>query len=211
MLPLTAGYVPFALVLGAAVAAHGDVIAGWSGSWLIYGGSAHLAAVRTLHDTGPAVAILTGLAIHARLLVYSASLARQWAGQPRWFRLVGAALIIDPTWAVSEPYGEQCTDPVARRHHFIAAGLTLGTVWSGAIAAGILVGPRLAWLDVDIVVPLCLVALIGPSVRDGGQRIIGAAAATAVATRHFPAGAGLLVTIAAGVAAGASAQRGAGS
>jgi predicted branched-subunit amino acid permease len=55
MLPLLAAYIPFALVIGAAVAEHGSPVAGWSGSWLIYGGSAHLAAIRTLDEAGPAV------------------------------------------------------------------------------------------------------------------------------------------------------------
>ena len=43
MVPFVLGYAPFALVIGAAVAKSGDPLAGWSGSWLIYGGSAHLA------------------------------------------------------------------------------------------------------------------------------------------------------------------------
>jgi predicted branched-subunit amino acid permease len=38
--------------------------------------------MRTLDDAGAVAAILTGLLINARLLVYSASLARRWAGQP---------------------------------------------------------------------------------------------------------------------------------
>ncbi|MFM2076504.1 MAG: hypothetical protein RJA49_394, partial [Actinomycetota bacterium] len=54
MLPLIAGYLPFALVVGAAVAEHGTPWAGWAGSWLIYGGSAHLATVRTLDKAGHA-------------------------------------------------------------------------------------------------------------------------------------------------------------
>ena len=73
---------PFALVIGSAAADHGTPLAGWAGSWLIFGGSAHLAAIRTLDDAGAVAAILTGLLINARLLVYSASLARRWAGQP---------------------------------------------------------------------------------------------------------------------------------
>jgi hypothetical protein len=44
MLSFVAGYAPLALVLGAAVSSHGDALAGWSGSWLIHGGTAHLTA-----------------------------------------------------------------------------------------------------------------------------------------------------------------------
>ena len=130
MLPMLVGYVPFALVIGSAVADHGSSFAGWAGSWLIFGGSAHLAAIRTLDEAGVAAAILTALLIQARLVVYSASLARRWSGQPRWFRVTAAALIIDPTWAVADQHAEECKDPREQRRFFVAAALTLGIGWS---------------------------------------------------------------------------------
>ncbi len=122
---------------------HGAPVAGWAGSWLIYGGSAHLAALQTLDQSGAAAAILTGLLVNARLVVYSAALARRWPDQPRWFRFAAAGLIIDPTWAVAERHAESSADPAAQRRYFLAAGLTLGVGWSAAIAAGALLGARL--------------------------------------------------------------------
>lgn len=203
MLPLLAGYAPFALVIGSAVAQHGAPLAGWAGSWLIFGGSAHLASIRTLDDAGAVIAILTGLLINARLLVYSASLARRWAEQPRWFRVAAAGLIIDPTWAAAEQHADQCTDLAQQRRYFIAAGLTLGSGWSAAIAAGALVGAHLGWLDLDIVVPLCLLGLVGSGLRSRGARsVIAVAASVAVLTAGWPAGTGLLAAIAAGGATG---------
>jgi len=208
MLPLLAGYCPFALVIGATVAAHGDRLAGWAGSWLIYGGSAHLATLRTLDHAGPVIAILTGLLINARLLIYSASLARRWPDQPRWFRFVAAGLIIDPTWALAERHGEQCTDLAAQRRYFVAAGLTLGIGWSATIAVGALLGGHLEWLDLDIVVPLCLLGLVGQGLRTRGARtVIAVAAAAAVLTAGWPAGSGLLIAVAAGAIAGLMCDR----
>ncbi len=52
MLPLSVGYVPLALVIGAAAADHGAPLAGWTGSWLIFAGSAQLVAIRTMDDAG---------------------------------------------------------------------------------------------------------------------------------------------------------------
>lgn len=203
MLPLIAAYAPFAVVIGAAVADHGAVLAGWAGSWLVFGGRAHLATIRTLDDAGPVIAIFTGLLINARLVVYSASLAGRWPQQPRWFRIAAAGLIIDPTWAAAERHAEQCDDLAQQRRYFIAAGLTLGCGWSGAIAAGALAGARLAWLDLDIVVPLCLLGLIGSALRTGGARsVIVVAALVAVLTVHLPAGSGLLLAIVAGTSVG---------
>jgi predicted branched-subunit amino acid permease len=208
MLPMLAAYIPFALVIGSAVADHGAPVAGWAGSWLIYGGSAHLAAIRTLDDAGAVPAMLTGLLINARLVVYSASLARRWRDQPRWFRIAAAGLIIDPTWAVSERFAEQCPDPREQRRYFIAAGLTLGAAWSGAIALGAIMGARLDWLDLEIVIPLCLLALVGPGLRQPGARpVIVVAAATALLTANWPSGTGVLAAVVAGCATGVANEK----
>jgi branched chain amino acid efflux pump len=203
MLPLLIGLAPFALVIGSAVAAHGSPVAGWAGSWLIFGGSAHLAAIRTLDDAGAVAAILTGLVINTRLLVYSASLAQRWREQPRWFRVVAAGMIIDPTWRAADHHAQECTDPRQQRRFFIAAGLTLGTGWCGAIALGAFTGARLDWLDLDIVIPLCLLGLVGAGLRAAGARsVIVVAAVAALITASWPAGTGLLVAVIAGCAAG---------
>lgn len=208
MIPLLAAFIPFGLVIGSAAADQGEPLAGWAGSWLIYGGSAHLATIRTLETAGPVAAIVTGLLVNARLLVYSASLAQHWREQPRWFRVAAAGLIIDPTWAAADKHAGHCTDPRAQRRYFIAAGLTLGLGWSGAIAAGALVGARLDWLDLEIVVPLCLLGLVGAGLRASGARsVIVVAAATALLTAGWPAGTGLLMAVAAGCAAGMASER----
>jgi predicted branched-subunit amino acid permease len=203
MLPLLAGYVPFALVIGSVAADRGAPVAGWAGSWLIYGGSAHLAALQTLQQSGPAAAVLTGLLVHARLVVYSAALARRWPDQPRWFRLAAAGLIIDPTWAVAERHADTEANPAAQRRHFVAAGLTLGVGWSAAVAAGVLLGARLDGRHLQVVVPLCLLGLVGPGLRAAGSRaVVVVAAAAAALTADWPNGSGLLVAVAAGCAAG---------
>lgn len=208
MLPLVVAYAPFALVIGSAVASHGAPLAGWAGSWLIFGGSAQLAAIRTLGQAGAVAAILTGLLVNARLLVYSASLARRWTGQPRWFRLVAAGLIIDPTWAAAERYAEKSTDLRQQRRHFLAAGLTLGAGWSGAMAVGVVLGGRLDGLHLDIAVPLCLLGLVGAGLRAaGGRSVIVIAAAVALLTASWPAGTGLLAAVGAGCAAGLAPNR----
>lgn len=203
MLPLVVAYAPFAAVIGATVADRGDALAGWAGSWLVYGGSAHLAAMRALDDGGVVVAILTGLLVHARLLVYSAALARRWAAQPRWFRVAAAQFVIDPTWAAAEGFAERCADPVAQRRHFLAAAVTLGIGWSLAMAAGVLLGDRLGHVDLEIAVPLCLLALVGDALRArAARRVVLAAGVTAWVTAGWPSGTGILTAIAVGVLAG---------
>ena len=50
MAPFVLAFAPFALVIGSTVATLDNPVAGWAGSWLIFGGSAHLAAVRGIAD-----------------------------------------------------------------------------------------------------------------------------------------------------------------
>jgi len=208
MLALLAAYVPFGLVIGSAVAEHGDLLAGWSGSLLILGGSAHLATIRTLDETGAVAAVLTGLLVNARLLVYSASLARRWTGQPRWFRFAAAGLIIDPTWVAAERHADRCDDAADRRRYFLAAGLTLAAGWSTAIAAGALLGTRLDWLDLRIAVPLCLLGLVGPGLRKSGAwSVCLVAGVAALVTIKWPSGTGLLVAVVAGSLTGLAVDR----
>ena len=205
MLPLVVAYVPFALVIGTAVADHG-LPAGVVGTAVIFGGSAHLATIRSLEGAGVAAALLTGLVVNARLVVYSAALARRWRGQPRWFRLVAAAFVIDPTWATAERLAEECPGPARQRRRFLAAGAALGIGFTAAVAVGILAGARSGMPDLEVAVPLCLVALIGPSLRrPSDQRVVAAAATVALLTAGWPSGTGLLAATLAGCLAGTGA------
>jgi predicted branched-subunit amino acid permease len=206
MLPLLVGYAPFAMVLGAAVAAHADPAAGWAGIWLVLGGSAHLATLRALGDGSAWLAVATGLVVNARLMVYSASLATVWSRHPRWFKMIGAALLIDPTWAVARSRAARPGTPSAQRRYYLGAAVTLSIGWCLMITAGMLVGAR--WserLDLGVTVPLCLIALVGPRLleRDLRPTVI-AAAAIALVARGLPAGSGLLVAVAVGALLGAS-------
>lgn len=202
MLPFIAGYAPFALVIGAAVADHGDELAGWSGSWLVYGGSAQLAALRGI-DAGVVLAVAAGLLVNARLLVYSASLAGPWREQPRWFRMVAAALIIDPTWALAQRRAGDGSAPRAQRRFFLGAGVALGIGWSALMAIGVMVGSAAGRPELEIAAPLCLSALIGPPLAQAGNRApIIVSAAVTLATLAMPAGLGILCAIAAGALAG---------
>jgi predicted branched-subunit amino acid permease len=201
MLPMIAGYLPFALVIGGAVGAHGDVLAGWAGSWLIYGGSAHAATLRTLGGGGVLLAIGTGILVNTRLAVYSSSLAARWRTQPRWFRIAAAPLIIDPTWAIANARPAQA--PAAERAFFLAAGTTLGVAWSAFIALVIVLGDALPADHLAVAVPLCLIALIAPRLAERDGRAVCAAAGTAAwFATTLPSGLGTLVAIAAGTMAG---------
>jgi predicted branched-subunit amino acid permease len=210
MLPLVVGYAPFALAVGAVVAAHGDVVAGWTGSWVVYGGSAQIATLHTLETSGLLLAILAGALVHGRLVVYSASLARDWQGQPRWFRLVAAPLVIDPTWAVVDARDGRHWSLAEQRGFFLGAALTLGVVWSALMAVGVVAGDRIDVRHLAVAVPLCLASMVGPRIRDVDTRVVcGAAAVATMLAGGLPAGARVPVAVVVGCLAGAFTDRGA--
>jgi predicted branched-subunit amino acid permease len=208
MAPFVLAYAPFALVIGSKVATLDDPVAGWAGSWLIYGGSAHLAALQGLSDGSALLAIVAGVLINARLLVYGASMAPRWRHQPRWFRLFGPALLIDPTWALADRHAESGASDEEQRRFYIGAALMLGAAWSANIALGAAIGDRLPDVGLDLAAPLCLIALVGPRVRDREHRWAAiAASVTAIVLADGPPGTAVAAAIAAGCAAAQLARR----
>jgi predicted branched-subunit amino acid permease len=201
MAPFVLAFAPFALVVGSTVATVDNPVAGWAGSWLIFGGSAHLAALHGVADGTALLAVVTALLVHSRLLVYSASVAPRWREQPRWFRVVGPALLIDPTWALAEQHAPELSPP-AERWFFLGAAVTLGAAWSGMIAVGAVIGSALPRVGLDLAAPLCLLAIVGPKLRDRQHQWAAiAAAVAALVGQHWPAGTGVLVAIVAGTVA----------
>jgi predicted branched-subunit amino acid permease len=72
----------------------------------------------------------------------------------------------------------------------------------------VLLGARLESVDLQIAVPLCLIAIIGSSLRSGdGRAVILVAAVTAFLTAGWPSGTGLLAAVAAGCAVGVARER----
>lgn len=201
VVPLALGYVPFGLVVGTALADRGGGVTGWAGSWLVYGGSAQLAALRSI-DSGVAVALITGLVVNARMVVYTASLGRRWRHQPRWFKLLAASLVIDLTWALAVARPPQSAR--AERRFFLAVGLVLGVVWLTAIGVGATLGARSHLAALDVVAPIGLVALLAPRLTRRGDRtaILVAALVAWLAGPHLPAGTGIVAAVLAAVATG---------
>lgn len=201
--PLIIGFAPFALVVGATIGAATNHEAGIAGSWLIYGGSAQLATVRTLESGGALMAILTALLINTRLAVYSASLSQHWGDQPLWFRMAAAPMIVDPVWAVAEARALQPGSPREIRAHYFGSAITLFLAWSAFIVTGVMLGSRLDSHALSIAAPLCLLWLVVSRLKDPRNRFIVAAAAVgAIVGRNLPSGLSIFVAILAGCAAG---------
>jgi predicted branched-subunit amino acid permease len=211
MAPFALGYVPFGLLVGAAVGRSPEPAAGWAGTWTIYGGSAHLAVLDLVaRDATPALVVAAGVLINLRLLVYATGLASLWAGSPRLMRLGAAAMVVDALWLLVERRAGAGGSLRMRRAHYFGCGATLAVAWLLAVTAGAAVGSApAATAHLGVAVPLCLVSMVVPHLRaPGGWAAVSAAGAATLATRSWPAGSGLILSMVVAALAGRAATRG---
>jgi len=201
MLPLLASYAPFGCLIGVAVAHSSSPIAAWTGTWLIFGGSAHLVALQlTASGSGVLVATLSALAVNVRLLVYSATIGPHWRGTSVRTRLVAAATIVDPTWMVASRRFD--TDPasLAGRSFYGGASLVLWCGWAACVTAGTFAGNVIpAGRGLELLAPLCLIAMVAPRARSrAGVACVATAAAISVTGSSLPSGSALMLAMVAG-------------
>ena len=205
MLPITVGYLPFALLIGVAVGRSADPLAGWAAAPLVYGGAAQLTVLEmTANGAGLAAAVTAALLINLRLIVYSAAIVPLWATASRTARLLAAATVIDPTWMIAERRAAEPGSLADRRAHYTGAAAVLTVGWCGAVAAGAVLGAGSDLADLlAIATPLCLVAIVAPHMRrSGGSAAVSGAAAVAWLMRGLPAGTGLILAMATAAALG---------
>jgi len=209
MVPWLAGIVPFGLVIGVSAAqAHIPTLAGWLSGPLIYAGSSQLATIGMLDGgAAPVVVVASALIINIRLIFYSATMARYWRGTPRWWRLVAAYLIVDPSVAVGLDGYQRLSRDRAHAYYFGGAVL-LWVCWLAAIGAGAMAGASLpGWLHLEFVIPLYLVGQALSRLANPAQRrAVLAAATVALLALSAPLQLGVALAIAAGLTAGLTAQ-----
>lgn len=213
MTPVMLGFLPFGVLLGAAVGRSAQPWAAWTGTELIYGGSAHLTLIEMLRTgSGWWAAVGATLLINARLLVYSSALIPLWGSARVPARLLAAAVVIDPTWMLASRRAAAGGSLDMQRAHFAGAAVILTAGWTIAVTAGALLGTAAAATGVlAIAVPLCLVAIVVPHLRlPGGFVAVVVAAGVTAATASWPAGSGMLLAMVAAAACGALASGGPG-
>lgn len=170
-------------------------LAGWSSSWIVFGGASQLAAVLVLEAGGSALfAIITILVVNARHLMYSAALQPRFVNAPRWFRIVGPYVLTDQLFATTEERPDD--DPLDYKiSHYLAGGVFWLLLWNVSVAVGLVVGDLVptSW-SLDFAVPLLFLGLLINALRDRPGLVAAAVAGTiAVLGQDLqPAGVGLL-------------------
>ena len=196
-LPLFIPALPFAFVFGVVVAEAGiPQWLGWSSSPIIFGGAIQV-TLFTLIGEGASVAaaVSAALIVGARHMLYSVTLAPHFQNQPVWFRWVGAYVLIDQVFVLSQI--KPIDEPNAFRRYFLAAGFTFWTLWMMCTALGVVLGPVIPtdW-GVEFAAPVLFVSLM---MAASNRRDKLAAAAMAMGLTYFlaalPNRTGILVAV----------------
>lgn len=210
MAPLLLGAFPFGVVLGVTVAE--SSVPDWSGFMsgpLIFGGAAQLVSITLLGEGAPVGSVLAAaLVVNARHLMYSAAMVPRFRGQPRWFRWFGPYILIDQVFALASTRQED--DPDHWRAYYLGVGLFALVTWMVAMAIGLFLGAVLPeGLGLEFGIPILFLGLLVPAITRRPPMV---AALVAVAVTALSAGVpnrgGILIGGAAGMIAGALAERG---
>jgi predicted branched-subunit amino acid permease len=203
ILAVSPGIVPFGVTLGITVVTTGTGgLAGITGAGLIFGGSAQLSTISLLHlGTGLLGAVLSGIVVNARILLYGAALEPLFRRQPLWFRLLGAHFIQDQTFLSASARTTYSQSEFRRYWGWL--GFVLLAVWTGSVALGLAAAPLLPPLPhLGLVGATLFVAMLVPRLLDRTSVTAAAVAAgTALVLAHTVPDVGILGGTAAGVVA----------
>jgi predicted branched-subunit amino acid permease len=206
ILPLSIGVFPFGLAYGVtAVESSMNDLVGWLASFIVLAGAAQLAVSDLIDQGAPWFTVVgTALVINARLMMYSGALAPAFSQFPRRWRIPLAHLMTDQATVTSLLYNEREADPRHRAGYYLGAGLSFAVSWWLGTTVGVVIGATIPpELQVGFAVPLMLIALVVPSVRDQATLVAAIVGfSVTLLTRDAPMNTGLLIGAAAGIGAG---------
>ncbi|MCF6304698.1 MAG: AzlC family ABC transporter permease [Rhodobacteraceae bacterium] len=204
---------PFGMLFGLVASTAGlDIFQTVAMSVIVVAGAAQFSALQVLVDGAPFyIAVLTGLAVNMRMLMYSASLAPHLGKTLKWQRMVAAYFMIDQTYGVSIlEFDKKPNLPVAEKlAYFLGSAAVMFPVWYGSTLAGVLVGAAIPpAFALDFVVPIMFIALVAPSLRSL-PHIVAAVVSVVVslALSWMPFNLWLMIAAVAAMIAGAETER----
>lgn len=202
-IPLYIPAVPFALVLGVAIAESAlPTTIAWSTNVIVFAGAAQLATVSLAATATWLTLVATAGVINLRHVMYSAALAPRFSDQPKWFRWVGPFLLIDQLFALVSVRTE-LPAPQWRRF-YLSAGLFYYAMWIVTVTLGLVIGSSIpaAWrLDVAPAVMFAGMVVLGITNRPGIVAAVVGAGVCAL-TLGAPNNGGILIGAVSGVVAG---------
>ena len=161
---------PFGLLFGVVATEAGlDIVQTMAMTSLVIAGAAQFTALQLLSDEAPTfVVILTGLAVNARMAMYSASMVQHMGKAPFWQRAIAAYCLVDQTYGTTILEYEKRPDMTTpqKMAFFFGASLPVCVLWYIASYAGAVAGKAIPEaLALDFAVPITFIALFAPLLR----------------------------------------------
>ncbi|MBC6442014.1 MAG: AzlC family ABC transporter permease [Rhodobacteraceae bacterium] len=179
---------------------------------LVIAGAAQFTALVLMQEQAPTlVVIITALAVNLRMAMYSAALA-PWLGKNRpGMKLLLAYFTVDQSFALSSlRYEHEPAWTLAdRTSYFCGASLAILPPWVLFSCVGAVAGNAIpAWASLDFALPICFLAIIGPSLRSLPHVIAaGVSVGGALWLAWMPWSLGLIVAAMLAMVTGAWAER----
>ncbi len=206
-LPHYAGLIPYGIVTGITISLLGiSPFETALMSLIMLSGAAQIAAVQLFEEAAPmAIIILAIIAINARFMVYSASIAPHWQDMGRW-KYVLPLFMTDQSYVQSLIAYERNPDfsNAQKRLYYFIIAVSIAIIWTLSCFMGAYFGQLdMSHLRLEFIVPLCFLVLL-KSRLIALPHIIAAlvAGVTALVLSDLPLRAGLLPAIIFGIAAG---------
>jgi predicted branched-subunit amino acid permease len=215
VLPLLVGVAPFGVIYGVVALQSGiPTLAALAMSSIVFAGSAQFLLAQLVGAGAPFLltAGAVGL-VNLRHALYSASVAPILARLPRRWKLLLAYLLTDEAYAAAIPHLLESRHDPASHWILFGSGIGLWSGWQLSTLAGIAIGTQLpAGLGLDFALPLTFIAIVVPMLDRTALIVAALAAGTcAVLLVGLPYKLGLFVAALVGLAAGALAERRAGT
>jgi len=207
MMPANLALIPFGMVCGVGAAAAGaDWLAAWGMAAIIFSGAAQILSAQLLAVGAPfAIIVLTCFVAGLRFLMYSAAMAPHLRALPPHWQKALAFLLTDQAFGTAIRRFDATHDPRAGGLHFLGAGVSLWLAWQLSCMVGFFAGFLVpaSW-SLEFAVPLCLIALVAPLLRNRPSLVAAVVAGVAViALDGLPMRLNLVVAGALGIVAGA--------
>ena len=198
MLPITAGVIPFGLVMGTVAAnANLSLLQTTVMNFSVFAGASQLATVDLMSKGLPAfVVIATGIIINLRFFLYSAALSVPFKGLPTNIKLSGSYLITDQGYSVTVANEHLLNNKQDKLYFYFGASILMALVWQASVLTGFIFGnfAPTSW-SLDYAVPLSFVALVLPTLKNRSYFYVGLLSASlSLLLRSLPFNLGLLVS-----------------
>ena len=161
---------PFGLLFGVVATEAGfSLIQAMAMSILVIAGAAQFASVQLLVDGAPVfIAVLTGLAVNLRMMMYSAPLMPHIGKALIWQKVLMAYFMVDQSYGVSiEKYERAPEMPLNEKvTYFFGVISAIAPFWYGFSFIGALLGSAIPpEYALDFAIPITFIAIIAPSLR----------------------------------------------